>query len=324
MRVGIKMSSGWNAETAWSVIASDFPGFLSQLQAIGIKNIEFSLWNKSSLNELGPAFEIEQIEAYAEMVIGAGLQISLHPYSHIDHRGPSHFAPETQGQVIAHMESVIDYGHRLAIRQKTQAHIIFHAAECLGIWEDDSMSHELVRPLLLSRSRNYFKKANDYAQKIRANVRLFCEIVPTPSRGMRIGDRPSEVYTMIQGTGIDICWDTGHYDISSRSLGFPLFPEHQFLKSVGHVHLHGVSNGRDHQPATQDDAYLHRCLELLRSVSFDGPVTLEYPYARNGRNDSQQIISSIKQGYDIVQQSEQPPPAYPEGRADAPSGSAEA
>ena len=318
------MSSGWNAEAAWSVIARDFAGFLRLLRSIGVRNIEFSLWNKSSLNALQPAFEIEQIEAYAEMIIGAGLQISLHPYSHIDHRGPSHFAPGTQEQVVAHMESVIEFGHRLAIRQKTQVHIVFHAAECLGAWEDDSMSNEIVRDLLLSRSCNFFKKAHDYAQKIGANVRLLCEIVPTPSRGMRIGDRPSEVYTMIQGTGIDICWDTGHYDISSRCLGFPLFPDRRFLESVGHVHLHGVSNGRDHQPATKGDTYLQRCLELLRSVSFDGPVTLEYSYARDDRDDLQQIISVIKQGCNTVQNSEQSPPAYPGGRQDAPSGSAEA
>ena len=177
------MSSGWTDQAAWSVVARDFEGFLRRLRTIGITNIEFSLWHESRLNDVGPAFEIERIEAYAEAIIGAGLQITLHPYSHIDHRGPARFAPATQADVIAH-----------------------------------------------------------------------------------------------------------------------LFPDRRFLERVGHVHLHGVSSGRDHQPATKGDIYLQRCLSLLRPVSFDGPVTLEYSYARDDHDDLEQILSTIKQGHNTVQE----------------------
>lgn len=181
------------------------------------------------------------------------------------------------------------------------SNVILHPAEDLSPLPDAPEAIAAKRATMYQSSETYLRKFDSRVQDTNAPLRLFCEQVPSPGRGIRIGDRVPEVLNLIRNTRIRVCYDTGHYAISAERLGFSPIPEASFLDKVGHVHLHAYHPGHgDHHPPADGDAYLEMCRHHLYKRQFDGIITLEYRYNQADSTDIPTLLQTIRQGRDWV------------------------
>ena len=301
MRIGIKMNACWRNEPAWRDIVGHFSQFLRQVRQLGIESVEFSVLNHLELPAADAHREVEAIAADADTVLRAGLRCHLHPYVHRSTLGPLGLDGAHHAEVLDIMDRLIALGAGIARRQDDPVNMILHPAEDLSPLPEAPAAAAEKRTAVYRASEAYLRRFDARVRQTNAPLRVFCEQVPAPSRGIRIGDRVPEVLALIRDTRIGICWDTGHYAISAERLGFSPIPEAAFLDRVGHVHLHAYRPGHgDHHPPAEGDAYLERCREILNARRFDGVVTLEYRYAQADKTDMQTLLHTIREGWEWI------------------------
>ncbi|MFP4418893.1 MAG: TIM barrel protein [Chitinispirillaceae bacterium] len=97
---------------------------------------------------------------------------------------------------------------------------------------------------------------------------------------MRPGDTYESVLNLVENTNVEICWDAGHSWRSSLLKKQPPFPAADFLRKVGHVHLHDADGDErgwfdDHRPLDEGRSPWKQYLRMLFSHTYDSPFMLE-------------------------------------------------
>ena len=77
----------------------------------------------------------------------------------------------------------------------------------------------------------------------------------------------AELVALVAGSGASWCLDLGHLCHYGHAMTWP-------EQGCGHVHLHGVADGRDHQPLEQEP-WLLGVVEMLKKEEFGQVLTLE-------------------------------------------------
>lgn len=85
---------------------------------------------------------------------------------------------------------------------------------------------------------------------------------------------------LVENTNVEICWDAGHSWRSSLLKKQPPFPAADFLRKVGHVHLHDADGDErgwfdDHRPLDEGRSPWKQYLRMLFSHTYDSPFMLE-------------------------------------------------
>lgn len=301
MRVGIKLSCLWRDSPDWAGYTNAGGDFYSHMLRLGIDGVEFSLWHRPTARIFSAAEEVERVRMEAQAAIAAGLTVHLHPYAHLDERGPGYFCGKSAKHVESHLQMALELAYWIAERQGQPISLVYHPAENPYPENYQRSDEAALRSLLGENSQRFFEHAGILAARHSDKIIVLAETqVPTSPTRLRIGDRPEELHTVIGGSPCKICWDSGHYAKSAEKFGFPLLPDAEFLRKVGHVHLHTVVDGRDHQPAHPDDPYLQQCVGLLRTHAYSGHITLEYNYVHNGNNSREAVDALLRDGIRTV------------------------
>lgn len=302
MHPGIKLNCSWRESEPWARWNRAHAQPLAALRELGIESVEFSLWHRPQARRFSAQEEMDRVRAEASRFIEDGVRVHLHPYVHIDHRGPGHMTEAARGPVIEHLDLAVSLAASIQQEQHHPVTLVYHPADIpvpetcdseqkVGEWRDE----------LHRRSRAFFARAQACVAPHAGKIAVVCETqVPTNPRKIRIGDRPGELVDIARESGCRICWDTGHLLKSAEALGFEPSPPVALLERLGHVHLHAVVDGKDHHPATPENEYLQQCLGLMRAHGYDGCVTLEYNVARTPDDTPEQMRRVLQAGVDTV------------------------
>lgn len=280
VKVGVKQHCDWRNDPSWKRFLTERDDAVGDLKRVGISFTEFNLWHPRQKRHFQAEEEVARVLEEATLLIEAGLPVGiLHPYAHMDYRGPSYFVGTPDDPVVIYLRMAIESAARIADLQRCEVGLVYHPAEHVLTDEDRAVHPDELRRKLMTRSCDFFQYAQEYIQQLGAPIRLLCE-TQLPSRPdiVRIGDYPDELLVIAEQSGAGICWDTGHYRLSAEQLGFSVYPETEFLQKVEHVHIHDVKNGKDHHAAEPDSEFLGACIARLRSVGFENSITLEYDY----------------------------------------------
>jgi len=300
MNIGLRLTSDWQETSHWRDLIVNHHFSIKTLLEEGISYIEFGLWHRKQTHFATPEEEMTILAQQAIHLITEGFKIHIHPYIHYDHPGESYvkaYDEERKETASDGFIQMIALGADIGKRQGSPVTLVFHPAS-QKLSSTDCLEPDRLRSELISRSNLFFKQAQNYIRHWRLPVEVVSEIQPPADPNMiAIGDKPNELLATVQDTDWGICWDMGHYLLSSQRYGFNPYPEKEFLNRVRHVHLHGVINGQDHQPASPQNNYLRRCMALLRNIRYSGNITLEYDYAKDNSTD---VISVIREGVKTV------------------------
>jgi len=299
MNIGLRLTSDWQEIPYWRDLIVNPQFSIKTLREEGISYIEFGLWHRKQTHFATPEAEMTILAQQAVHFITEGFKVHIHPYIHYDHRGESYvkaYNKEKKEAVSDGFMKLTALSADIAKQQGSPITLVFHPA-VQRFSSTDYLKPDDLRSELILRSNRFFKQAQTYIRQWRLPVVLVSEIQPPGYNIIAVGDKPNELLATVQDTDCGICWDTGHYLLSSQKYGFDPYPKKEFLDQVRHVHLHGVINGRDHQPARPQDNHLRRCMALLRNIRYSGNVTLEYDYAKDNSTD---VMSVIRDGVKTV------------------------
>jgi len=304
MKIGAKQDCDWREDPKWKGLLTERKDPIGELKAAGVSYVEFNLWHPRQKQRWSAEEEVARVLKEAELLSQEGLPIAVvHPYAHMDFRGPSNFIGTPDDPVVVYLRMAIELAARLAELQQTTVGLVYHPAEHYLTEEDKAADPGKLRRMMFQRSCGFFQYAQEYIQKLAAPIRLLCETqLPTKPDVLRIGDLPEELMAVADQSGAAICWDTGHYRLSSEKLGFPLYPAEEFLRRVDHMHIHDVHNGKDHRPAKPDSEYLRECVLLLRSANFQSTITMEYDYGTE-QSSADEILAVVQAGIATCRQS---------------------
>jgi sugar phosphate isomerase/epimerase len=92
----------------------------------------------------------------------------------------------------------------------------------------------------------------------------------------------SEMIKMIDHPRVGGCWDFGHFyfNITNAFEGTGQYPPEDFLKSVVHTHIHGVTNNTTHFPLYEENLPLKSYCQVLADMGYRGVYNLELDFPR--------------------------------------------
>ncbi|MFW6220849.1 MAG: TIM barrel protein [Fibrobacterota bacterium] len=131
-------------------------------------------------------------------------------------------------------------------------------------------------------AHHFFHWLSTYSRSL--DIRTFAETqLPNNARDdelIRPGDTYESVLNLVENTNVEICWDAGHSWRSSLLKKQPPFPAADFLRKVGHVHLHDADGDErgwfdDHRPLDEGRSPWKQYLRMLFSHTYDSPFMLE-------------------------------------------------
>lgn len=266
--LGFKLSLGWQEQQRLGLL----PSFDGDLYVFLCRNgFDYFEFGAGACSDEG---EIALLRQEAVACADGGLGVALHPYL-AGAANPASFGESSES--LTALESVLRAAAVAADVCGRRVPVVLHPAECS--YEGDEIGGALFRSQLLRRSRLFFSEVAKRATASHESVEPLVEhqVPPSPGeRTMRIGDTYAELLEVVAGSGLGICWDTGHYLLSVQRHGQEETPPDEFLWRVGHVHLHDVVAGRDHCVIAPTSRWLRDHMRMLQQRGFSGGVTLEY------------------------------------------------
>jgi sugar phosphate isomerase/epimerase len=274
MLIGLKLDIGFAQDEACRKLYGQ-RDILAFLRELGFDAVE---------TPVGPQTRPEELRDHIARCLGAGLKVSLHPYSEGTIFNPAHFAPgKNQGPQTGSIglgdlnpcrqlhERFLALAAEAARRAQYPTIVNIHGAAGT---DSDPRRH------LLDQSIAFFTWAagwcRDHAPEVGVTIEL--QIGPDADEPrQRIGDRYEELLEVASDSGVGVCWDFGHAWWNTRRYGWPLYPPKALLPHICHVHCHDVSGGEDHQPLVYGTVPWRDLLRLLHDHGFDDRVILEVP-----------------------------------------------
>ncbi len=216
------------------------------------------------------------MEQPIEQSLKAGLKVNFHPYTE-GKCNPSSFEDKDDNPAREMASEFLQFCHQVSQLQGRRTVLVLHGASTTNI--GNPSLRERGREFFKERTNQFFKWMERYILEKKLNVLLVSELQIPPSvkeNFLRVGDSYTEILETLSGTGLGICWDTGHGYFAHLRKGISLFPPEDFMKKVKHLHLHDVRGGEDHQPILAGTIPLAKYLKLLDESCFSGDITLEF------------------------------------------------
>jgi sugar phosphate isomerase/epimerase len=276
--LGYKLQLGWREQRRRGElppVQSGAPPDRDDAQALyrclrdaGFAHVEFSVGSCRS-----PA-ERDRLSRETAACREAGLGVCLHPYLGEDENPAAFGRREASGEAI---RSVVEACRGVGALTGRPVGLVVHPAELRHSGRRDGLAE--LRAELRRRSREFLGELARRAAACGQDVRPFAEhqVPPSPEEPViRVGDTYEELLRAVEGLGLDLCWDTGHYMLSVARHGQAERPPAEFVRRVGYVHLHDVVAGADHRLISPGSARLRDYVAMLMGAGFSGGVTLEY------------------------------------------------
>jgi sugar phosphate isomerase/epimerase len=260
MLIGLKLDIGFAHDQVYRRLYGD-RDILAFLKELGIEAVE---------TPVGPETEPHRLREHISLCTGAGLRVSLHPYSEASIFNPLYFLPDADNPCRELHERFLSLAAEAARMQQAQAVVNIHGA---AGGSDDAREH------LLSQSVAFFAWAGRWCRDNAPQVHVTAElqISPDPDEPrQRIGDTYEELLHIATQSNVGICWDFGHAYWNTRRFARPLQPPEALLERITHVHCHDAHT-EDHQALVHGAVPWRDFLRLLREHGFDGRVILEVP-----------------------------------------------
>ena len=217
---------------------------------------------------VGPETEPDALSEHIARCVGAGLKVSLHPYSEGSLFNPLYFSRDADNPCRKLHERFFSLAAEATQRQESPAIVNIHGAAGTS---DDTRRH------LVDQTIAFFTWAGEWCRQNAPEVGVTVElqISPNPDEaGRRVGDRYEELLDVVLRSGVGACWDFGHAYWNTYRYGWPLRPPAPLLQRIVHVHCHDVHGG-DHEPLLYDVVPWRQFIALLNSVGYAGRLILE-------------------------------------------------
>ncbi len=223
-----------------------------------------------SLKHVG--FDRAAFEADITRLHTHGLQVNLHPYFNCQGFGTADEHPHLRES----MTSVMEIAHHVAQHESRTVVINLHAA---------SGRRSLPgRDLLINQSFNFHDWLMETVDQRGFDVQITTEhqLPPSPQEGiLRIGDSFEELLALRAATPHErfhVCWDMGHSAMRNAFYGANLYPPHELVTLVRHVHIHDVDFEKplDHRPIGSAGSPLQDFVQSLRQSGYTLGFTMEY------------------------------------------------
>jgi len=164
----------------------------------------------------------------------------------------------------------------IAKKKKSPALVNLHPA-----WGD----LEADKEVLFERTARFLRWALCLIEENGWDIRLFVELLPRDEQKKKAGESTGDLLhlkEMVDPRNLSFCWDLGHYHLNRCACFEDGVPPGDFLRGVGHVHVHDVCGGVDHNPLVCGGVPIHEYLSLLRGSRLESEkpvgVALELKY----------------------------------------------
>lgn len=287
--LGFKLPLDWRELQRRGTLPSFDGNVYLLLHHIGFDYIEFSTGSCQSDEE------ISLLRHEADACRENGLRVALHPYL-VGLSNSAFF--DIEEDCSAALQCIIHAALITAVSGKPVSVVLHPAEYSYGAAESDM---DAARCMLLTRSKAFFAEIERKANEFHPKVQPLVEHQVPPAAGqrlIRIGDTYEELLDVVADTSLKLCWDTGHYILSTERYGQSKQPPDRFLERVGAVHLHNVVDGRDHQPITEHSHQLKEYIRMLQSNNFNGSLTLEY--SMEGITSRGKVLEVLEDSVDIL------------------------
>ena len=288
-----------NDPPGMATIRSEYPDLPKALGEIGVDGVEIAIRGISGELDRNKTM-LETFEDEAALWLDAGKIVHPHPYTAGD-ANPAAFTPPSDGTVRRAFEQVVTTAKRLNRSNDEPLGLTYHPGTATGDDQPD-------RDELVARSRQFFAMVDDVLNDFDNRLRVVAETQLPASRDSdttRIGDVPNESIVMATDRqSVGVCWDTGHYILSSERLDSPAFPPTPLIQQVEHIHLHDVRDDTDHQPPEPGDDRLSDAIEAAVATGNVRSVTLEYDYAKavDERDDVDVMLNHIEEAIEWIRE----------------------
>jgi sugar phosphate isomerase/epimerase len=259
MLIGLKLDIGFSQDETCRRLYGD-RDILALLRELGFDAVE---------TPVGPETQTHELREHIARCVGAGLKVSLHPYSEGSIFNPLYFSPDENNPCRRLHERFLPLAAEAARLQQYPTIVNIHGAA--GTDKDP-------RQFLVDQSVSFFAWAGQWCRQNAPEVGVTVELQISPNADeprQRIGDKYNELLEIKERTGVGVCWDFGHAYWNTRRYDWPLYPPDALLPHIRHVHCHDVSGGEDHQPLVYGAVPWRDFLKLLRDHGFNGRVILE-------------------------------------------------
>jgi len=261
MLIGLKLEVGFGKDHAYRQLYGERE-VLPFLRDLGFDAVE---------TPVGPETEPDALSEHIARCVGAGLKVSLHPYSEGSLFNPLYFSRDVDNPCRKLHERFFSLAADAAQQQEYPAVVNIHGAAGTS---DDTRRH------LVDQTIAFFTWAGEWCREDAPEVGVTVElqISPNPDEaGRRVGDRYEELLDVALRSGVGACWDFGHAYWNTYRYGRSLLPPEALLPHIRHVHCHDVHGGEDHQPLVYGEVPWCKFIRLLADYGFDGRVILEVP-----------------------------------------------
>ncbi|MCX5646893.1 MAG: sugar phosphate isomerase/epimerase [Phycisphaerae bacterium] len=261
MLIGLKLDVGFSQDEVCRQLYGD-RDILAFLTEQGFDAVE---------TPVGPQTQPDELREHVARCVGAGLKVSLHPYSEGSIFNALYFSPDEDNPCRRLHERFLSFAAEAARMQQYPTIVNIHGAA--GTDKDP-------RPFLVERSIAFFTWAGRWCRENAPQVGVTVELQMSPNTDeprQRIGDQYEELAEIAQASGVGVCWDFGHAYWNTRHYRRPLVPPEALLPRIRHVHCHDVRGDEDHQPLVYGAVPWRDFLKLLSDHGFDGRVIFEVP-----------------------------------------------
>jgi sugar phosphate isomerase/epimerase len=261
MLIGLKLDIGFTQDQTCRRLYGD-RDILAFLRELGFDAVE---------TPVGPETQTDELREHIARCVGAGLKVSLHPYSEGSIFNVAYFSSQEDNPCRRLHERFLALAAEAARLQQYPTIVNIHGAAGT---DRDPRRH------LIGQSLSFFTWAGQWCRRNAPEAGVTVELQISPNADeprQRIGDRYDELLDIAGQSGAGVCWDFGHAFWNTRRYGWPLCPPDALLPHICHVHCHDVYGGEDHQPLVYGAVPWRDFLKLLHDHGFNGRVILEVP-----------------------------------------------
>ncbi len=219
------------------------------------------------------SFDRAAFEADIQRLHEHGLQVNLHPYFNCQGFGSTDEHPRLRES----MKTVLQIAHHAAQDEGRRVVINLHAASGRKSFQGKNDREKLVE-----QSIAFHQWLMEAANGLDVQITTEHQLPPSPQEGtIRIGDSFDELLTLRAATPHDqfhICWDMGHSAMRNAFYHADLYPPHELVTLVRHVHIHDVNFDTpvDHRPIGTAGSPLQDFVQSLLHSGYTGGFTMEY------------------------------------------------
>lgn len=266
-RLGVKLPPTNATGFKWKKLLAPFDDPLQFLFEVGVDYVEYPVGH---LDDNG---EAELIYEAASACGKLGMGVAIHPYVSGKHN-PANYSENSPCHTT--MRRALHLAKRAHEATGKKTIVVFHPA---AMSYDAETDLDKLRQRLLDRSRAFARELERESAAAGPGVMAVLEhqVPPNPDEQLiRIADNFEALLAVTRDTSVPLCWDTGHYLLAVERHGQDLYPPQEFVDRVEHVHLHAVTEGRDHRPVVTESEVPRNYLQSLWRRGFTNGITLEY------------------------------------------------